>query len=320
MRLLITGASGLLGSNLVLTSLAAGHQVFATSHTRSIQFPDVDWRAADLTRPKGTLSMVADVAPEGIVHCAAATDVDRCEANPAWAFAHNRDMARNVAEAAWVSGASHVHISTDAVFDGSRGPHAETDAAHPINAYGQSKLEGENEVLEANPNAAIVRTNIYGWGPPGRSSLAEWFVDGLRQGKSRPGFTDIRITPMLVNQLSELLLRALGSGLSGTYHIAGGEAITKYDLGIKIAQAFELSNDLIEPTESELAGLQAARPRDLSLKVEKIEKDLGTPMPGLEFGVATFRRLEREGYREKLQDLVTERAVSQVTPSEPDTE
>lgn len=310
MRLLITGASGLLGSNLVLASLDAGHHVFATSHTRPIQFPEVNWRAADLTSLEKTLSMVADVAPDGIVHCAAATNVDRCETNPAWAFTHNRDMARNVAEAARVSGASHIHISTDAVFDGSRGPHAETDEAHPINVYGQSKLEGENEVLETNPKAAIVRTNIYGWGPPGRSSLAEWFVESMRSGKSRPGFTDIRINPILVNQLSELLLRALGSGLSGTYHIAGGEAITKYDLGVKIAQVFELSTDLIEPTESEQAGLQAVRPKDLSLKVEEIEKDLGTPMPGLEFGVATFRRLEQEGYRERLRDLVMERAES----------
>lgn len=310
MRLLITGASGLLGSNLVLTALDAGHQVFATSHSRPIKFPEVVWRAADLTNPEETSALVSAVEPDGVIHCAAATDVDQCEDNPEWAFEHNRDMARQVAEAASKVDASLIHISTDAVFDGGPGPHAESDEARPINVYGRSKLEGEREVAEFHPEAAIVRTNFFGWGPPGRSSLAEWFVENLRRGKPRPGFTDIRINPLLVNQLTELLLRTLGSGLSGIYHIAGSEAITKYDLGVKIAQAFEMSTDLIEPTVSEQANLQAARPKDLSLRVEKIERDLGTTMPSLELGVATFRRLEWEGYREKLQELILERAES----------
>lgn len=310
MRVLITGASGLLGSNLVLAAHDAGHQVFATSLTRPIQLPDVSWHAADLTSPEESAARMSAVEPDWVIHCAAATDVDQCEADQAWAFALNRDMARNVAEAAREAGAVHVHISTDAVFDGGPGLHAETDEARPINVYGLSKLEGEQAVVDANPKATIVRTNIYGWSPPGRSSLAEWFLEYLRQGKRRPGFTDIQINPLLVNQLADLLLHVLEAGLSGLYHIASRDSITKYKLGVRIAQLFELDADLVQPTESEQAGLRAARPKDLSLQVGKIERDLGVRMPEVKDGVATLRRLEQDGYRERLQDLVLERAQS----------
>lgn len=308
MRVLITGASGLLGSNLVLTAFDAGHQVLATSLTRPIQLPGVSWRAADLTSPEESAALVNAVEPDWVIHCAAAPDVDQCESDPAWAFALNRDMARNVAEATREAGAAHVHISTDAIFDGGQGPHAETDEARPINIYGQSKLEGEQVVADTHPQAAIVRTNFYGWSPPGRSSLAEWFLDHLRQGKRMPGFADIQINPLLANQLSALLLNVLEAGLSGIYHIASRDSITKYELGARIARVFELDANLIQPSVSEEAGLQAARPKDLSLQVGKIERDLALHMPEVEGGVATLRSLEQDGYRERLQDLVLERA------------
>ena len=310
MRVLITGASGLLGSNLVLAAFDAGHQVFATSLTRSIKLSDVDWRTADLTSPEESAALMNAVEPDWVIHCAAATDVDQCEADPAWAFSLNRNMARNVAEAAREAGAVHVHISTDAVFDGGSGPHAETDEATPINIYGSSKLEGEQVVADAHPEAAIVRTNIYGWSPPGRSSLAEWFLEYLRQGKSRPGFTDIRINPLLVNQLAVLLLHVLEAGLSGIYHIASRDTITKYELGVRIAQEFELDADLIRPTESEQAGLQASRPKYLALQIGKIERDLGVRMQAVKDGVASLHRLEQEGHSERLQSLLLEHEQS----------
>jgi len=310
MRLLITGASGLLGSNLVLAAVDAGNQVFATSLTKPIQLSNVGWRAADLTTLEESAALMNAAEPDWVIHCAAATDVDQCEADPAWAFELNRDMARNVAEAAREAGAAHVHISTDAVFDGGQGPHAETDEARPVNTYGLSKLEGEQAVVDSNPQAAIVRTNIYGWSPPGRSSLAEWFLEYLRQGKPRPGFTDIRINPLLINQLAELLLQVLEDGLSGIYHVASRDSITKYELGARLAQVFDLDADLIQPTESEEAGLQASRPKDLSLQVGKIEGDMGVRMPEVKDGVASLHRLERAGYRERLQSLLLEHEQS----------
>ncbi|MDK1045986.1 MAG: SDR family oxidoreductase [Anaerolineales bacterium] len=308
MRILITGASGLLGSNLVLAASDAGHHVMATSRTRPVQLDGVEWREADLIDPEGAGALLAEMQPDGVIHCAAATDVDQCEDDPNWAFALNRDVARHIAVSAREVGSGLVHISTDAVFDGSPGPHAETDEARPINVYGESKLAGEQAVGEVHPQAAIIRVNFYGWSPPGRYSLAEWFLENLRQGKPRPGFTDIVISPLFVNQLAGLLLSVLEAGLSGIYHIASHDAISKYELGVRLAQAFELDSSLIHPANSERAGLRAARPKDLSLRVGKIERGLETRMPDTNVGIADLRRLEHAGYRERLEALLLEHA------------
>ena len=308
MRILITGASGLLGSNLVLAASDAGHHVMATSRSRPVQLNDVEWRAADVSDPEKAGALLAEMQPDGVIHCAAATDVDRCEDNPDWAFALNRDVARHIAVAAREVGAALVHISTDAVFEGGPGPHAETDEACPINVYGESKLAGEQAVAEVDPQAAIIRTNFYGWSPPGRSSLAEWFLENLRQGKPRPGFTDIVISPLLVNQLAGLLLSVLVAGLSGIYHIASHDAISKYELGVRLAKVFQFEASLIHPVDSEQAGLRAARPKDLSLRVGKIERDLDTRMSDTSVGIADLRKLEHAGYRERLEALLLERA------------
>jgi dTDP-4-dehydrorhamnose reductase len=308
MRILISGASGLLGSNLVIAASDADHHVTATSRARPIQLNGVEWHAADLTDPDAGKKLLAMAQPDCVIHCAAATDVDRCEADPAWAFTLNRDMARYVAAASWETGASLIHISTDAVFDGGPGPHAESDKARPINVYGESKLEGEQAVIDNHPNAAIVRTNFYGWSPPGRSSLAEWFLENLREGKSSPGFTDIRINPILTIHLAEQLLGVLKAELSGIYHVASHDSITKYELGVRIAEVFGLDPGLIEPATSDKAGLRAARSKDLSLKVGKIERDLGGLMPSTREGVADLRELEQNGYRKRLEALLLDRA------------
>ncbi len=125
-----------------------------------------------------------------------------------------------------------------------------------------------------------------------------------------PGFADIQINPLLANQLAALVLHVLEAGLSGIYHIASRDSITKFELGTRLAQVFELDTNLIQPTESEDAGLQAARPKDLSLQVGKIERDLGVRMPAVKDGVASLHQLEQEGYRERLQSLLLERAQS----------
>lgn len=310
MRILITGASGLLGSNFMLAAIDAGHHVTATSHSRPVRAPGVQWKAADLTVEGAAAELLDDTQPEWIVHCAAATDVDRCEQNPDWAFALNRDMPAAIAAAAVDTGASMVHISTDAVFDGGLGPHRESDPTRPINTYGESKLSGERAVLAANPSAAIVRTNFFGWSPPGRLSLAEWFLENLRAGEPCHGFTDISISPLLANQLAGVLLRIQEVGLSGVYHVGSEDSVSKYDFGVSLAKAFALDSSLIQPVGVDQGRLRAARPRDLALESEKVQRALGLKLPTTQAGIEDLRALEQEGYRDRVRDLLFEPAQS----------
>ncbi len=298
-RLLITGASGLLGANLVLAA-ARAHQVVAACHDYPIRPDGVEVVQADLGQPQAARRLVGAARPEWVVHCAAASDVDACEADPAMAERLNADCAGWMAEACRAVGARLVHVSTDAVFDGLRGGYREEDTPAPINAYGRSKLGGEQAVAAVLPEALIVRTNFYGWNAQPKSSLAEWFLKRLEHGLPCPGWTDVFATPILANDLATLVLRLLAGGFHGIYHVAGSECASKYEFGVRLARVFELDEGLIQAASVEEAELKAARPRQLGLKVDKVSRALGAPPPGLEAGLRAFRRLRSNGYRDAL--------------------
>ncbi|MEW6566782.1 MAG: SDR family oxidoreductase [Chloroflexota bacterium] len=301
-RILVTGASGLLGANFVLTATEE-HEVVAVCHRERIERPDLDVIQADLSHPGVAREVVASRRVQWVIHCAAATDVDACELDPAGAFRLNRDMARQVAEAARAEGAGLVHISTDAVFDGEAGPYREEDEARPVNVYGRSKLEGERAVLAAHPEALVVRTNIYGWNALPKRSLAEWFLERLEQGQRTPGFTDVWVTPILVSDLARLILSMIVGGLRGLYHVAGAECVSKYDFGRAVAQVFGLEPGLIYPARVGEAGLRAPRALRLCLNGSKVERDLDVRLPGVVQGLKLMRGERDQGRLAELKKM-----------------
>ncbi len=301
-RILITGASGLLGANLVL-DLAGRYEVVAASHRQPIELEGVQCFQADLGQPGAAKALLEAVVPDWVIHCAAATDVDACEASPDTAFGLNRDMAGWVAEATQAAGARLAHISTDAVFDGRRGGYQEADAPRPINVYGRTKLEGEWAVREACPDALIVRTNIYGWNAEEKKSLAEWFLGHLEAGSECKGFTDVFVSPILVNDLGEILLRMLEAGLQGLYHVVGADCLSKHAFGALIAGTFGLRADLIQSASVEASDLRAPRARRLCLRGRKIEGALGIHLPPAREGLARLKALREDGRPAELKRM-----------------
>ena len=157
MRLLVTGAAGMLGRRVVAEAEGRGHDVVAA-----------DLAEFDLTDPAATDAFLVDATPHAVVNCAAYTQVDRAEEDEPLALAVNGAGAGNVARAATAAGARVVHVSTDYVFDGSADrPWFESDPPRPLGAYGRTKLAGEEAVLAAGPEHAIVRTAwLFGAGGP----------------------------------------------------------------------------------------------------------------------------------------------------------
>ena len=157
MRLLVTGAAGMLGRRVVAEARGRGHDVVPA-----------DLAEFDLTDPAATDAFLVDAAPQAVVNCAAYTQVDRAEEDEPLALAVNGAGAGNVARAATAAGARVVHVSTDYVFDGSaERPWVESDPTGPLGAYGRTKLAGEHEVLAAGDGNAIVRTAwLFGAGGP----------------------------------------------------------------------------------------------------------------------------------------------------------
>jgi len=308
MRVLITGASGLLGLNLALEAAGeAGseerHTVLGTVNSHTLRTAAFQVVKIDLTAPSAVERLVEKTEPDWIINCAALANVDVCENYPDLAFKMNVDVPKKLAAAVARGGARLMHISTDAVFDGQRGEYTEADAPNPQGVYARTKLQGEKVVLEANPSAAVARVNLYGWSLSGERSLAEFFFYNLVAGNRVMGFTDVYFCPLLVNDLAYILLRMMELELSGLYHAVSSQCLSKYDFGVALAKKFGLDSSLIVPGSVDASGLKAARSPNLSLCSNKLASLLGGPLPGLELGLERFYKLYQAGYSERLKKL-----------------
>ena len=290
---MVTGASGMLGANLVLAALDRC-EVIAHAYPPALQPMGFSSLASDLTAEGEADRLIREVRPDWVVHCAAQADVDACERNPSGAIRLNADLAGMVAQAAAQAGARMAHISTDAVFDGRKGDYREHDPPAPINQYGLSKLMGEAAVARLHPRAAIVRTNFFTWPAPGKLGLAGWFLERLEGGVSCAGFVDAHFSPLLGSTLAGIVLDLLTVGAGGVVHAASRTCLSKFDFGVRLAKAFSLDPSLIHPDRSSSAGLAAERGQRLCLNPGKLERVLGKRMPTVGEELKRFRR-ERDG-------------------------
>lgn len=294
-KLLVTGASGLLGLNLCLDA-APRYAVTGLTNSHGLQGAPFTLLPADLTQPGAFGRALEVVRPDGVVHTAALAHVDQCEKNPALSARLNAQLPGEVAEACRAQGVRLVHISTDAVFDGAVGGYREDDATNPQGVYARDKLAGELAVIAANPQAAIARVNFYGWSLSGRRSLAEFFYYNLAEGKRVNGFTDVLFCPLLVNHLGQILLEMLEKELCGVFHVLSREHQSKYDFGVSLARRFGLDEGLITPMGVNDSPLVAKRSPNLTLRVDKLEAALGRGMPGQAVGLEGLHRLWEQGH------------------------
>jgi dTDP-4-dehydrorhamnose reductase len=299
-RLLITGASGLLGTNLVL-ECETDFDVIAIVHTQSVNFTHAQVIKADLTNSSSVRKIFEDNRPQWTIHCAADTDIDDLESDPRQADRLNVQMAREVAKEAASIRSRLLFVSTDSVFDGCGGPYQEGDAPNPLNTYARSKLEGEYAVVREHPGGLIARTNLYGWSLTHKKSLAEWFYLKLKEGEHCTGFPDICFSPVYAPDLASIFIQMLDQGLEGLYHIPGDECISKYEFGRRLAKVFGFDPDLIESTLSDQVRRRAERPKKTCLNGSKISQALGISLPNLEEGLARFRADRDRGLLKSLR-------------------
>ncbi len=302
-RFLVTGASGLLGLNFSL-QFADRHDVVGIVHRNRLMGVPFQVVQANLSEPGKTMDLLREFKPEVVLHCAAMANVDACEDDPGKAYRINAEVSGEMAGFCAQQGIRFVHISTDAVFDGRLGNYLEEDLPNPINAYAETKLAAEHLVTAANPNAIIARVNFYGYSLFGRRSLGEFFVNHLAAGEPVKGFTDVVFCPLEVNDLADVLLEMIEKDLSGLYHVLSPESLSKYEFGCRIAKEFGFDSSLITPITWEDAGLKATRSPNLTLRVDKLQADLGHALPGQEEGIKRFHRLYQEGYPQNVQSLV----------------
>lgn len=300
MKILVTGASGLLGLNLSLMEVEA-HTIVGVDRSKLADTP-FEIIKADLLDPEVEHRILDTVKPDAVIHTAALANLEACEEQPETARLLNAELPGELADACARRGIRMMHISTDAVFDGTKdGVYTEEDAPNPQGIYAQTKLEGERNVLSANPGAVVVRVNFFGWSLSGTRSLPEFFINNLSAGKKAQGFTDVFFCPLFVGDLAEILIKILAQGLSGIYHVVGSESLSKHDFGIAVARQFGLDERLIEAVSVEESTLIARRSHNLRLSIHKLSTALGEPVPGYSTGLDRFYTQYKQGYPQKMR-------------------
>jgi dTDP-4-dehydrorhamnose reductase len=300
MKILVTGASGLLGLNLSLLEMGM-HSIVGVDRSRLAGTP-FEIIKADLLDPEVEHRILDKVKPDAVIHTAALANLDACEEQPETARLLNAELPGELAAACARRGIAMMHISTDAVFDGTKdGVYTEEDATNPQGTYARTKLQGEQNVLSANPGAVVVRVNFFGWSLGGMRSLPEFFINNLSAGKRADGFTDVFFCPLFVGDLAEILIKMLTKRLNGIYHVVGSESLSKYDFGVAIARRFGFDESLIVPVSVEESGLKARRSHNLRLSVHKLSTALGEQIPVFSTGLDRFYAQYRQGYPQKLR-------------------
>jgi dTDP-4-dehydrorhamnose reductase len=302
MRILVTGASGLLGLNMALEA-SRQHEVFGSVNNNVIKTTEFTVIQSDFTVPGALERLLDECQPEWVINCAALANLDACEANPALAEQLNSELPEKLANYVAKGGARLVHISTDAVFDGKRGDYTEQDEPNPLSLYARTKLEGEHAVLTANPQAIVARVNLFGWSLSGNRSLAEWFFNNLSAGNNIRGFTDVFFCPLLANDLAKIFLRMLELNMQGLYHVVASECSSKYEFGVRLARLFNLDESLISPALVSESGLGAVRSPNLTLNSDKLRSELGDSPPDLKAGLEQFHAQYQNGYPEFIRKM-----------------
>lgn len=222
MKVLVTGAGGMLGHDVVRAAELGNHEVVG-----------LDRSQLDITDAAAVGRAMRRERPQGVVNCAAWTDVDLAEERPEAAHRVNAGGARNVAAAAAEHGAAVVHPSTDYVFDGRKSEaYLETDETAPVSAYGAGKLAGELEVGAANPRHFVVRSSWL-FGVAG----ANFVETMLRVGSERSEVMVVRDqlgSPTYTAHLAEGVVRMLDTDAYGLHHMSGGGGCSWYDFAVEI--------------------------------------------------------------------------------------
>ena len=293
MKVLVTGANGLLGQELITLLLQRKHEVIATSkgpgRLQSSVANKLTYQDLDITDGLAVQKVITEFKPDAIIHAAAMTQVDECELNKIDCYNTNVTATRFLIEAAKEVNAKLLYVSTDFIFDGSAGPYREEDEPKPLNYYGSTKLSAETEVTESGLHWAIARTVLVIGNAVGtRSNIISWVKDKLSKGERIKVVNDQFRTPTFTEDLAKGIVLILEKNASGIYHISGKDLLTPYDIALKTAAHFRLDNSLIEKADVTSFSQPAIRPPRTGFHIDKARRDLGYEPLSFDEGLKKF--------------------------------
>lgn len=291
MRVLITGANGLLGQKLVnLLSKESQVELIATAKGQN-RLPEKEgylYESMDITNLAEVLSIFDKYQPTHVIHTAAMTNVDQCEEDQEGCDLLNVQAVSFLVEACEKHRSFLCHLSTDFIFDGKNGPYGEEATPNPISIYGESKLKAEDIVKKSSIRWAIARTVlVYGIvADMSRTNIILWVKKSLEEGKEIKVVTDQFRTPTLAEDLAMGCWLIIKNEATGIFNISGKDFLTPYEMAIKTADFFHLDKNLIQKADSSTFTQKAKRPPKTGFSIQKAKDELGYNPHSFEEGIA----------------------------------
>ncbi len=293
MKILVTGSNGLLGQKLVELILTKDDYLIATAKSKlAIDLPKGEFHSLDITQLEEVEKIIRTTKPDVVINTAAMTQVDQCETEKEKCWLNNVTAVENLVKACEKTSTRLIHISTDFIFAGTRGPLDELEKPNPLSYYGESKLAAEVVVQKSKIDWAILRTVlVFGVTKDmSRSNIVLWVKKSLEEGKTINVVNDQWRTPTLAEDLAMGCYLAAIKKAKGIYNISGYEMMTPYDIAITTAEFFGLDKSLIKQTDSTQFKQPAARPPKTGFIIDKARRELGYQPRNFNEGLALLAR------------------------------
>jgi dTDP-4-dehydrorhamnose reductase len=286
MKIVITGANGMLGSSLC-RQYHNEHEVHAFHRDKRCYTNSFENYSLDLLDFNQVQALFNQINPDIVIHCAGLTSVDRCEIEPELAVATNVTVSENIAKAC-CDKIKLIYISSDQVY-GETEFHSETnELLQPLNQYGKTKLLGERKIQELCTGYLILRTNIFWYNVKlGRISSAEWIYKTIKNQEGIRLFSDYTFSPISTVCLGNMIFQLLVADFSGIINVGSSAPCSKYEFGLQLAKEFDFDPSFIKIGLMSDHSFSAIRSNKLDLNVSKLIK-LGITPPDLSHSMKIF--------------------------------
>jgi len=290
MKVLVTGALGLLGQRLIEKTPSPIEVLGVDLADHQDLFPQQAYRPCDLADRTAIRELVESFKPDWILNCVAYTNVDGAEEQREACWRANVEVVENLVYAAHKVDARILQVSTDYIFDGKDGPYDENEIPNPLGYYGRSKLAAENVLKASLVDFAIARTMVlYGISRNKRPDFVGWLVGEIGAGRPVRNVTDQIGNTTLNDDLAAGMWTIVDNGFQGIINVAGREIASRYDFALKIAELFDLDASLISPIETHELNQKAPRPLNSGLIVEKATQLLDMQLSNMEQGIRKYQ-------------------------------
>ena len=293
MRLLITGANGLLGQKLIALLQNNPEVELHATGRGPCRIPEgnYEYHKVNLTEEGALYGLFEQESPEAVIHTAAMTNVDDCEQNPDECWLQNVSCVESLIRCCENRDTFLTHVSTDFIFDGLNGPYKEDDKPNPVSVYGESKLAAEKAVMESNLQWGIARTIlVYGIAHDmSRSNIVLWVKKALEEGKEIQVVNDQWRMPTIAEDLAMGCWLITQKQAEGIFNISGRDFLSPYEMAVRTAEFFELDKSLIKETDGSKFTQPAKRPPKTGFDLTNSREVLGYEPRSFEEGLEVLK-------------------------------